>query len=92
MSTWSERTVQQLLLYTQLTMPQAPGIPGSLGEETYADITAFILQANGAEPGTETLTAAPTTAIGTIATGEMPAGLAEAVAAAARRSRKAPAS
>jgi alcohol dehydrogenase (cytochrome c) len=82
MGTWSERTVQQLLLYTQVTMPQAPGIPNSLGEETYADITAFILQANGAQPGAENLTADTTTAIGTIATGEMPAGLAAAVASA----------
>jgi len=82
MSTWSERTVQQLLLYTQLTMPQAPGIPGSLGEDAYADITAFILQANGAQPGTEALTTDNATAIGTIASGEMPAGLAQAVASA----------
>ncbi len=82
MSTWSERTVQQLLLYTQITMPQAPGIPNSLPEETYADITIFMLRANGAEPGTETLTADTTTTIGTIATGEMPAGLAAAVASA----------
>jgi alcohol dehydrogenase (cytochrome c) len=82
MSTWNERTVQQLLLYTQLTMPQAPAVPGSLTDETYADITAFMLQANGAEPGTETLTADTATVIGTIATGEMPAGLAQAVAAA----------
>ena len=64
MGIWAERTVQQLLLYTQITMPQAPGIPNSLGEETYADITAFMLQANGAEPGAEPLTADTTTTIG----------------------------
>ena len=82
MGIWGERTVQQLLLYTQITMPQAPGIPNSLGDQTYADITAFMLQANGAEPGDEMLTADTITTIGDIASGEMPAGLAAAVAAA----------
>jgi alcohol dehydrogenase (cytochrome c) len=69
---WGERSAQQLLLYTQLTMPQAPGIPGSLAEQTYTDIVAFLLQANGAQPGTEALTAATDTVIGRIADGVMP--------------------
>jgi alcohol dehydrogenase (cytochrome c) len=80
---WGERSAQQLLLYTQLTMPQAPGIPNSLAEETYADITAFVLQANGAQPGTETLTADTTTVIASIADGVMPDAVRQAAAAAA---------
>ena len=83
MNVWGERSAQQLLLFTQLTMPQAPGIPNSLAEETYADITAFVLQANGAQSGTETLTAATDTLIASIADGVMPDAVRQAAAAAA---------
>ena len=72
MNVWGERTAQQLILYSQLTMPSAPGIPGSLGEQAYVDIVAFLLQANGAQPAEETLTAATQTVIGSIADGVMP--------------------
>ena len=72
MNVWGERTAQQLILYSQLTMPSTPGIPGSLGEQAYVDIVAFLLQANGAQPGGETLTAATQTVIGSIADGLMP--------------------
>ena len=49
------------------TMP--PGKP-SLAEAEYVNITAFILQFNGAPAGTQALTAATATPIGTIATGQ----------------------
>jgi alcohol dehydrogenase (cytochrome c) len=82
MNTWGERSAQQLLAYTRLTMPQAPAIPGSLTEQTYTDIVAFVLQANGAQAGTEPLTAASDVLIGAVATGTMPDDVREAVAAA----------
>ncbi|MGD2168112.1 MAG: PQQ-binding-like beta-propeller repeat protein [Gammaproteobacteria bacterium] len=72
MNVWGERSAAQLLSFTRLTMPQAPAIPGSLAEQTYADIVAFVLQANGAQPGNETLTAASDVVIGSIADGTMP--------------------
>jgi alcohol dehydrogenase (cytochrome c) len=70
MSVWSERTASQLVAYLGVAMPLAPGVPGSLGEQTYINIAAFLLRANGAEPGDEPLTAASTVVIGDIADGE----------------------
>ena len=61
------------------TMP--PGKP-SLAQAEYVNITAFILQFNGAPAGAQALTPATATPIGTIATGQR-AG--HAAAAAARR-------
>ncbi|MBI1875507.1 MAG: cytochrome c, partial [Acidobacteria bacterium] len=53
---WRARTTRDLLSYSQ-TMP--PDTPGSLSEQTYLNIVAFILQANGTPPGPRPLT--PTT-------------------------------
>ena len=53
MSVWNERTAGQLIAYLGVAMPLAPGIPGSLGEQTYVNLAAFLLRANGAEPGDE---------------------------------------
>ena len=83
MTVWADRTAQQLVTYTQLTMPLPPAIPGSLGEQTYIDITAFLLQANGAQPGSEPLSAASQVVIGSIASGVMPLSVRQAAAAAA---------
>jgi alcohol dehydrogenase (cytochrome c) len=82
MNTWRERSAAQLLAYTRLTMPQAPAIPGSLTEQTYADIIAFVLRANGAQPGTDPLSAASTAMIGSVASGTMPDEVRQAAAAA----------
>lgn len=51
---WSGKTVRALFEHAQ-TMP--PGSPKSLPNDTYADIVAYILQTNGAEPGAAKLTA-----------------------------------
>ncbi len=67
MTTWRGRTTKDLVEYMSATMP--PGKP-SLGEAEYLNITAFILQANGAAAGAQALLAATATAIGTIATGQ----------------------
>jgi mono/diheme cytochrome c family protein len=64
---WGTRTTRDLLTFIQLTMP--PASPGSLGAETYANIAAFILQQNGARPGTQTLTENARVPINSIATG-----------------------
>ena len=64
---WGTRTVSELVTYIQTTMP--PGNAGSLGAANYANIAAYILEANGAAPGTQTLTAAATTVIRSVATG-----------------------
>jgi alcohol dehydrogenase (cytochrome c) len=53
---WRARTTRDLLVYSQ-AMP--PDTPGSLSEQTYVNIVAFILQANGTPPGPRPLT--PTT-------------------------------
>ena len=82
MNVWQELTAQQLITFTQLTMPSSPGVPGSLGEQTYIEIVAFLLQANGANPGNETLAANNMTVIGEVATGVMPETLRQGVASA----------
>ena len=69
---WGTRTTRDLLTFIQLTMP--PASPGALGAETYANITAFILQQNGARAGTQTLTENARVPINTIATGQAAAG------------------
>ncbi len=75
MTTWGKRTTKDLLEYMSATMP--PGKP-SLAEAEYLNISAFILQFNGAPAGTQALTAATATPIGTIATGQRPATTAAA--------------
>jgi PQQ-dependent dehydrogenase (methanol/ethanol family) len=65
---WGNRSTRDLLSFIQLTMP--PAGPGSLSADTYASITAFILQSNGARPGNQPLTADTQAAIGTLVTGQ----------------------
>jgi alcohol dehydrogenase (cytochrome c) len=69
---WGTRTTRDLLTFIQLTMP--PASPGALSAETYANITAFILQSNGARAGTQTLTENARVPINTIANGQPAAG------------------
>src|SRR5439155_25261245 len=69
---WGTRTTRDLLTFIQLTMP--PASPGALGADTYANITAFILQSNGARAGTQTLTENARVPINSIATGQAAAG------------------
>jgi alcohol dehydrogenase (cytochrome c) len=70
---WRDRTVSQLTRYMQQTMP--PGNAGGLDEETYVALSAFILEANGATPGTDPLTLNSRLRIGSISNGQMPAAL-----------------
>jgi alcohol dehydrogenase (cytochrome c) len=73
MRAWGARTPAALFTYIRSTMP--PGGPGGLGDEAYIDLTAFILQANGASAGNQALTAASDARIDTVATGQMPPAL-----------------
>jgi alcohol dehydrogenase (cytochrome c) len=68
MGSWGNRTTKDLLAFMQGAMP--PGNPGGLGEATYLNIAAFILDSNGARPGAAPLTAAASVGIRSIATGQ----------------------
>jgi len=46
---WGAQSPAALLSYMQQKMP--PASPGQLGAQTYADLEAYILEANGAESG-----------------------------------------
>src|SRR4051794_15507361 len=65
MAAWGGRTVGELAKYMQETMP--PGNPGGLGAEAYQAVAGFILEANGAKPGSATSSAR----IGGVANGQM---------------------
>jgi len=82
MSTWGERTPRDLLAVMR-TMP--PGAPGSLNDETYVNIIAYVLQSNGAGPGGQALTANSGARLGSIRTGQAstaaPAGTPQRAAA-----------
>jgi alcohol dehydrogenase (cytochrome c) len=63
---WGFRTTSELVKYIQTVMP--PG-DANLGEEASVNLTAFILAANGAAPGEQTLSAATNIRIRSVATG-----------------------
>lgn len=46
---WNGRTLKDMLEHMKLTMP--PTQPGLLGDQGFADVLAFLLEANGAAPG-----------------------------------------
>jgi alcohol dehydrogenase (cytochrome c) len=58
---WGNRTVGDLVGFMEGAMP--PTNPGGLGEQNYLNITAFILQSNGARAGNQALTGNSTVAI-----------------------------
>ena len=73
MAGWSNRTSQDLYKLIHASMPA--GAPGSLEDETYASLTAFILHANGAKPGPTAFLRAPPLRIDLIANGIAPGDL-----------------
>jgi alcohol dehydrogenase (cytochrome c) len=83
MRTWGGRTAQELVAFLSLTMPPPPASPGSLGPQSYVNLAAFLLNANGAMPGTAELTAESAVAIGSVATGTMSDAFRAALASAA---------
>jgi alcohol dehydrogenase (cytochrome c) len=69
MSTWGDRSPSDLVTFLEGAMP--PGNPGSLGEQAYINVTAFILDFNGARPGNQPLTTASKVAIRSVASGQV---------------------
>jgi alcohol dehydrogenase (cytochrome c) len=78
MSSWGDRTTSDLVAFLEGAMP--PSNPGGLGAQAYVNVTAFILDFNGAHAGNQPLTAATKVAIRSVASGqqktstEFPAG------------------
>jgi alcohol dehydrogenase (cytochrome c) len=81
LNAWGSRTASELIRYMQETMP--PSNRGGLADETYAGIAAFVLQANGAAAGDRPLSARTPVRIGSVAGGQMPSALREALTKAA---------
>ncbi len=54
LSRWGSVTAAQLIARFQETVPAFP--PEGMNEETTVNITAYVLQVNGAKPGTQPLT------------------------------------
>src|SRR6185369_7000125 len=69
--TWSDRTAQDLVTFLSVAMPPPPAIPGGLGTQTYVNLAAFVLAANGAAPGSTELAATTAVRVGSVATGTM---------------------
>jgi alcohol dehydrogenase (cytochrome c) len=74
MASWGKRSVRDFYEDIRASMPY--GRAGSLDAATYQNITAFVLSANGARPGSKAFDGTSTTQISAIATGQIPADIA----------------
>jgi alcohol dehydrogenase (cytochrome c) len=81
MKSWGGKSTKELYSYIRSAMPLGKG--GSLPDTTYANIVAFMLQANGATVGGTLLTSATDLRIGLIANGVVPANIANSTTQAA---------
>ncbi len=54
LNSWAGQTTDELLAYLRDEMP--PGQAGSLSEQSYVGLVAYLLESNGAVPGERTLT------------------------------------
>jgi alcohol dehydrogenase (cytochrome c) len=82
MRTWGPRTAAELIAFLGVTMPPPPATPGSLGPQSYVNLAAFLLQANGAPAGATELTAAADVRIDSVANGTMSDSVRAALASA----------
>jgi alcohol dehydrogenase (cytochrome c) len=73
MTQWGDKTAADLIGFMRATMP--PGVAGSLPEQTYISLAAFILDANSADAGDRALTADSRVAIRGVASGQRAAYL-----------------
>ena len=73
MSQWGDKTAGDLIGFMRATMP--PGAGGSLPDQTYINLAAFILDANSARPGDRALTSEAGVAIRGVASGQRAAYL-----------------
>jgi alcohol dehydrogenase (cytochrome c) len=71
---WGNRSTRELYDYLHAAMPLGKG--GSLSDQTYQNIVAFLLEANGATAGGKALTSDTDVKIGNVANGQLPGGLA----------------
>ena len=78
MSVWGGRAARELFEYVRGEMP--PGAGGSLDDETYLSVAAYILQANGLAAGEQALSAGTAVVIGEAPAAD-PADLAAALGA-----------
>jgi alcohol dehydrogenase (cytochrome c) len=69
-SSWGGRSTKALYQFISTTMPV--GNAGNLSAGTYADIIAFLLEANGAKAGSKSLTRDTEIGIASIANGQIP--------------------
>jgi mono/diheme cytochrome c family protein len=67
---WGARTTKDLASRIQVAIGGFP--PQGLDEKTYLNLTAYVLQVNGARPGTQALTASTAEVIRSIAPGAAP--------------------
>ena len=77
MNMWRSRPVSDLFNRIRNTMPITD--PGSLSDQDAVNLVAYILQANGAIPGTQPLTAETIVPIGAVATGDANASVQQTV-------------
>ena len=63
LNTWSDRTTTDLLTVMR-TMP--PTSPGSLADQAYVNLVAYLLQQNGATPGRQALTSSTSARLGSL--------------------------
>ena len=70
---WGDKTAGELIAFMRATMP--PGVGGSLPDQTYVNLAAFLLDANSARPGAAPLTADSAVAIRSVASGQRAAYL-----------------
>src|SRR5499427_3338382 len=70
MTQWGDKTAGDLFGFMRNTMP--PGATGSLPDQTYTNLAAFILDANSARPGDRALAADAAVVIRGVASGQRP--------------------
>jgi alcohol dehydrogenase (cytochrome c) len=71
-SHWGARSAGELVGYVRTQMSTT--VPASAGEDVFADLTAYVLQQNGAPPGSDALTASTDTTVSSLLPGGAPAG------------------
>jgi mono/diheme cytochrome c family protein len=64
---WDKRTTADLYTFIRTTMPMCQG--GILGNSVYADLVAFLMWANGAQPGKDAFDGSAPVTIGSLITG-----------------------
>jgi hypothetical protein len=76
---WGDKTAGDLIGFMRSTMP--PSAAGSLPDQTYVELAAFILDANSARPGDRPLTMQTAVQLRTVASGQRAAYLRPGAAA-----------